>query len=165
MSGRGKVGKGLGKTGGKKQRLAEFEWTPGQNVFDIAYVHNDDCETHIYTVPESKMDPVLMHIFKDGGTKKFMWDLGQEDTLEGLFETLTQKQFDKLTSKEEDDDEGEEGEEEDDEEEDDEEEEIDDRTQVIDHIRDWIASLPDKFSEPPGVPVNILAKFGICESG
>jgi hypothetical protein len=35
---------------------------------------------------------------------------------------------------------------------------------VIDHIRDWITDLPDKFSEPPGVPVNILAKFGICES-
>jgi len=151
MSGRGKGGKGLGK----KQRVAEFEWTPGQNAFNVVYVNNGDCETHIYTVPESKMDPILMHMFKESGAKKFMWDLGQEDTMEDLFENLTQKQFDKLTAEDGDDgDDDEEGE----------EEAIDDRDQVIDHIRDWIIDLPDKLSEPPGVPVNILAKFGIYES-
>ena len=159
VSGRGKGGKGLGK----KQRVAEFEWTAGQDAFDVAYVNDGDCELHIYTVPASKMDPVLAHVFKESGAKKVMWDLGQEDTMEDLFENLTQRQFDKLTA--EDGDDGDDGDDDEEgEEEDDEEEAIDDRDQVVDHIRDWITDLPDKFSEPPGVPVNILAKFGICES-
>jgi chemotaxis protein histidine kinase CheA len=154
MSGRGKGGKGLGK----KQRVAEYEWKAGEDVFEVAYMNNGDCEMHIFTVPLSKMDPVLQHVYTESGAKKFVWDLSQEETLDDLFEHLNAKQFEKLTSEDDDDGEGEE------EEEDEEEEEIEDKDEVIDHIRDWISNLSDKLSDPVGVPVNILCKFGICES-
>ena len=151
MSGRGKGGKGLSK----KPRVSEFEWESGQDAFEVAYVNNGDCELSIYTVPVSKMDPVLAHVFETSGTTTFMWDLGQEDTMEDLFEILTKKEFDKHTG-------GNDGDEEEEEEGDD--EPVDDKDEVIDHIRDWVLSLPGKFSEPAGVPVNILCKFGIYET-
>ena len=150
MSGRGKGGKGLGK----KQRVAEYEWKAGEDVFEVAYMNHVDCEMSIFTVPLSKMNPVLQHVYTESGAKKFVWDLGEEETLDDLFEHLNAKQFEKLTSEDDDDGEGEE----------EEEEEIEDKEEVIDHIRDWISNLSDKLSNPVGMPVNILCKFGICES-
>jgi|EP00966_Prymnesium_polylepis_P051554 hypothetical protein len=154
MSGRGKGGKCIGY---KKQRVPEFEWTSGQNAFNVAYINNDDCEVYIFIVPENKLHPVLAHVFKESGRKTFAWDIGQDELPDDMFERLTQKKFDKLTSEEGDDgdDEGE------GEEDDEDDEQIVDEDVVVDHIRHWITNLSDKFLDPAGVSVNILANFGI----